>query len=92
MSLHFTSLHVIHATCATQVLRSVVDCLPVSPSVKRFVADFERGLWRAVQAVFANAEVRGCNFHWAQAVWRKVQECGLQVYLQVHKLAVMQYS
>jgi len=63
-----------------QVLRAVLDCLPVAPRVKRFVADFERGLWQAIRSVFRSPQVRGCNFHWAQSVWRKVQELGLQVF------------
>lgn len=64
-----------------EVLRAVVASLPVGPRVKRFVLDFESGLWQALRSVFVSTNVciRGCNFHWAQAVWRKVQELGLQV-------------
>ena len=66
-----------------KVLRAVVASLPVGPRVKRFVLNFERGLWQALglRSVFASTNVciRGCNFHWAQAVWRKAQELGLQV-------------
>jgi len=64
-----------------KVLRAVVASLPVGPRVKRFVLDFESGLWQALRSVFVSTNVciRGCNFHWAQAVWRKVQELGLQV-------------
>lgn len=66
-----------------QVLRAVLDSLPVAPRVKQFVVDFERGVWQALRSVFTstNVHIRGCCFHWAQAIWRKVQELGLQVIL-----------
>ena len=28
---------------------------------------------------FPNIAISGCNFHWGQALWRKVQELGLAV-------------
>uniref|UniRef100_A0A1I8J146 FLYWCH-type domain-containing protein n=1 Tax=Macrostomum lignano TaxID=282301 RepID=A0A1I8J146_9PLAT len=46
--------------------------------VQSFVLDFEHSVWKAIRRVFPNASVRGCNFHWTQAVWRKVQNIGLQ--------------
>jgi len=42
------------------------------------VMDFEAKMWRAATAVFTQTRLFGCNFHWTQAVWRKVQELGLQ--------------
>jgi len=72
---------VVEDVLVEEVLRAVVASLPVGPRVKRFVLDFESGLWQALRSVFVSTNVciRGCNFHWAQAVWRKVQELGLQV-------------
>jgi len=43
------------------------------------VMDFEAAMWRAATAVFTQTRLFGCNFHWTQAVWRLVQELGLQV-------------
>jgi hypothetical protein len=40
--------------------------------------DFESAVWRAIPEVFPDVTVRGCGFHWGQAVWRKIQEIGLQ--------------
>lgn len=35
------------------------------------------GAWQAIREVFQQATVKGCVFHWTQAVWRRVQEYGL---------------
>jgi len=60
------------------VLRKVVEVLPSTPAVQQIVSDFERPLWKAVQEVIVRAGHRGCAFHWGQAVWRKIADCGLQ--------------
>lgn len=39
--------------------------------------DFELALWQAVHLSLPDAVRRGCGFHWAQAVDRKVKEIGL---------------
>ncbi|XP_013400858.1 uncharacterized protein LOC106166753 [Lingula anatina] len=41
------------------------------------VTDFEIGLQNAVQTEIPTADVRGCYFHFSQALWRKIQEIGL---------------
>ena len=33
--------------------------------------------WQAIRQVFPGRTIKGCVFHWSQAVWRKVQELGL---------------
>lgn len=50
-----------------------------SVEVKSFVADFEAGIWQGIREVFDEPDIQGCAFHFGQAVWRKAQECGLQV-------------
>ena len=60
------------------VLRAVVALLPSEPCVKRVVIDFERAMWKGFVSVMAEVELNGCAFYWSQAVWRKVQEYGLQ--------------
>ena len=40
--------------------------------------DFEKAVWRAVQRVLPGVERKGCVFHFTQAIWRHIQECGLQ--------------
>lgn len=41
------------------------------------MADFEKGIWQGLRAVFPQVAMHGCAFHWAQAVYRKAQELGL---------------
>lgn len=40
--------------------------------------DFEKQAMLSVQAVFKDANVHGCFFHFAQNVWRHIQDVGLQ--------------
>ena len=44
---------------------------------RRIVSDFESALIEAVRLQFPNTLHAGCHFHFAQAVWRKVQDLGL---------------
>ena len=39
--------------------------------------DFERGLWNAARKVFGNIKIRGCWFHYNQAIFRKAKSLGL---------------
>ena len=41
--------------------------------------DFESEMIAAVQEVLDNARIRGCLFHFSQALWRKMQDLGLTV-------------
>ncbi|XP_046577176.1 uncharacterized protein LOC124285076 [Haliotis rubra] len=47
--------------------------------VKRVMADSEREVWQAVRGLLPMVEIRGCLFHWEQAIRRKVQALGLDV-------------
>ncbi|XP_048755039.2 uncharacterized protein LOC125666009 [Ostrea edulis] len=58
------------------VLQAIVDCLQET-SVEEFMVDFEVGAWLAIRRVFPAVAIKGCIFHWTQAVWRHVQSCGL---------------
>ncbi len=46
--------------------------------VDEVLIDFEGSVWCAIPDILPNVMIRGCAFHWGQAVWRKVQELGIQ--------------
>lgn len=60
------------------VLKVVLDHLPHEPAVRSITADFEAGVWQAVRSLFRNVSLHGCVFHFTQAVWRHIQQLGLQ--------------
>ena len=43
------------------------------------VDNLKSSIWRAARIIFPDAHIRGCSFHWSQALGRKVQELGLFV-------------
>ncbi len=62
-----------------KVLKAIKKLVP-NNNLKTFTLDFEKAAWEAVRLVFGLAVVLyGCLFHWSQAVWKKIQEEGLQV-------------
>nr|ACE75420.1 hypothetical protein GIP_L8_0340 [Glyptapanteles indiensis] len=42
------------------------------------MADFERAIISAVGKVYDQSVMKGCFFHFRQAIWRSIQKCGLQ--------------
>ncbi len=59
-----------------QVFGALLGAMP-KVVVTRVVADFEVALWTAVRTVLPDVSIQGCYFHYAQAVWRKIQVDGL---------------
>lgn len=43
---------------------------------QRFKTDFEIGAMQAIGKIFPGSVVTGCNFHFNQSLWRKIQELG----------------
>jgi len=41
--------------------------------------DYEMAVKGAAELVFPGVEVKGCFFHFTQCIWRKAQQCGLQI-------------
>ncbi|KAK3720985.1 hypothetical protein QZH41_018542 [Actinostola sp. cb2023] len=60
------------------VLKKLIEMLPSGTKVKQVTVDFEKALWKALKSVLPEVKIQGCAFHWTRAVWRKVQEYGLQ--------------
>ena len=61
-----------------KVLKKVLRILPAALNVEQVTADFESTVWGAFRKVLPEVQLLGCAFHWNQALWRKVQELGLQ--------------
>ena len=59
------------------VFSAVKELVP-NLQVKEVVMDFESGMWAGIRATFPDVAIKGCVFHWTQAVWRHVQSLGLQ--------------
>ena len=55
-----------------KIFRKLKEILDGQLKVKEVILDFEASIWRAIQEVFPHVVMRGCAFHWGQAVWRKV--------------------
>lgn len=60
------------------VMNAVKELIPEN-KLQKAVADFERAMWKGIQAIFPHIHVSGCLFHWAQCIWRKTQDLGLAV-------------
>ena len=56
------------------------EAAQIEPS--RFITDFEKALLQSIAISFPTATVKGCFYHFAQAIWRKIQQLGLQVSYQ----------
>lgn len=57
------------------MFRAVRDLMENEQKMTTLVADFEVGAWQAVRSVFPDTLIKGCTFHFSQAVWRsRVQE------------------
>lgn len=62
-----------------KVLWTIKQSLP-GIKLKTIVLDFEAATWRAVRSVFGEeVTIKGCCFHWRQAVWRKADSLGLRM-------------
>lgn len=62
-----------------KVLKEILNALPTPPAVEQVTLDFEAAMWVALRNVLPKVQLQGSVFHWTQAVWRKIQELGLQV-------------
>ena len=59
------------------VLHTIVEALPAPPAVTTVTTDFEPAIWQGVRRILRGVDVRGCRFHWAQAVERQFGKKGL---------------
>ena len=57
-----------------QVIRTILDLLPQNPKVHQVMIDFQEAMWNYLHEVLPDVMVKGCVFHWTQALWRKVSK------------------
>lgn len=49
----------------------------IKTNFKNVVVDFEISLKNSIYKVFKSENIFGCNFHYVQCLWRKMQKLGL---------------
>ncbi|XP_060569123.1 uncharacterized protein LOC132727586 [Ruditapes philippinarum] len=55
------------------VLKAIKRGLRNQQEVEEVVCDFEKAIWKALRRVFPTVLMKGCSFHWGQAVWHHIQ-------------------
>ena len=45
---------------------------------KTITVDYEKAAIGALKNIFPNSKIKGCNFHFNQCIFRKIQEIGLR--------------
>ncbi|MPC35670.1 hypothetical protein E2C01_029100 [Portunus trituberculatus] len=61
-----------------KVFQELLTILPAGPSVQHITVDYEKAIWKVLPEFLPDTQIKGCVFHWTQAIWRKIQEVGLQ--------------
>ena len=51
--------------------------MPENFNLNSAVIDFESATWLGLRDCFPDIDLRGCGFHWSQAIYRQVQELHL---------------
>lgn len=60
----------------TRLFKLIKEHIPnFNPNI--ITIDFEAATIQAIKDVFPNTQISGCNYHFNQSLWRKVQNVGL---------------
>lgn len=51
-----------------EVLQTLLQLLPREPAVKQVTLDFEKAMWLTMRSVLPDVQLKGCAFHWTQAL------------------------
>jgi hypothetical protein len=60
-----------------KMIKELKQATTVKLQPKKILSDFEAGAMNAFAEEFPGVTIKGCNFHMAQCVWRKIQQLGL---------------
>lgn len=63
----------------SKVLEAILSLLGKEMRLNSVVVDYEKSMWAALRLVLPEVDIKGCLFHFNQALYQKVQEIGLQV-------------
>lgn len=69
-----------------KVFHELIASLPNEPSFQHITIDSEKALWKVLPEYLPNAEIKGCVFHWTQAIWRKVSKSNCVSYVYASSL------
>ncbi|CAF0743029.1 unnamed protein product [Didymodactylos carnosus] len=64
----------------TKILRHLIEYgkkLNVEMNPQRLTCDFEQATINSFVDIFPHIKINGCFFHYAQSLWRKIQEVGM---------------
>ena len=67
---------------ALEIIKQKSEDLGYTLAPAEVLTDFELAIIQAVELTFPTTEVKGCFFHFAQALNRKIATLGLQISLQ----------
>lgn len=60
------------------ILDVILNRFERPPKISQVILDFERAVWNCFEEVLPDVELRGCSFHFCQAILRQTQSLGLQ--------------
>ena len=63
------------------VFQAIKDSFPPEwgpPLLEEVLCDYEKAVWKAIRKVFPGVNIRGCFFHWTQAVEERIKKEGLE--------------
>ena len=55
----------------TAVFKELVRCMGDDISLEECVLDFKQAAWISLRDVFPEIQIHGCQFHYAQAIFRR---------------------
>ena len=75
------------------IFKTIRELLEGDINLKSIVLDFEAAAWKAAEEIFPLVQLRGCAFHWAQCVWRRLQVVNINTITYLfHKIIGIAFS